>query len=136
MADTPRLSGLSDSALTELARLAGEAQPGPWGSGSFYDSQRRPPSHLRAKVWSADEGPCDVAYTVSPEDARFIAATDPATVTAIVAELLSLRGEVAAVEAMCEETETRLVGDGGMSIDRLWIGKIRSTLAVPDRGPS
>ena len=74
------MTRLTDDALAELARLAGEATPAPWRTvvkGNTVQSL-------------AIEGVCS---GISPKTGNgpYIAAADPSTVAALVAELVELR---------------------------------------------
>lgn len=86
---------LAPAVLAGLAERAKAATPGPWRWSGGMDS--------RAIVLADDEG-FKVRIDGHP-DAEFIAAADPQTVGALVAEVEALRAVVARVEALCAEAE-------------------------------
>lgn len=98
------MTRITDAALDELARLAGEATPGPWSSqaGDRYQGRRTTavvsygPDDVTARGAFAEvPWPDDIraaaGWSAADADARFIAAADPATVASLVGEVRRLR---------------------------------------------
>lgn len=85
------MTHLDDAALDELARLAGEATPGPWTARTDLDSSgefdielsRHGGTIFGLRGWRRD---IDAAVQLIG-DATYIAAANPATVAALVAEV-------------------------------------------------
>jgi hypothetical protein len=77
-----RLSPLSDRKLGELARLARTATPGPWVV-----------SHDPDGIYTREPGALLIAEAQTLVDEVFIAAADPTTLLALVAEIRRRRAE-------------------------------------------
>lgn len=76
----------------ELKRLADAATPGPWGwDGSYICPARTEDGTTYIESWRA------VADAHDMENVRFIAAANPATVLALIAEVEQLRAERASM---------------------------------------
>ena len=99
------MTHLDDAALDELARLAGEATPGPWEEcgharggcccGNVWSLPLDFPvantnTDPKQEYWS-------IPKSTVPNNAAFIAAANPATVAALVAEVRQLRQCLAGV---------------------------------------
>lgn len=100
------MSGIDDAALVELAALAEAATAGPWWrSGSSIETEHVcSPSHGCWPVADTSPGTkpdgTKQDRDVIKADAAFIAAANPQTIAALVAEVQRLRTVEAAVEAL------------------------------------
>lgn len=107
------MSGIDDAALVELAALAEAATAGPWWrSGSSIETEHVcSPSHGCWPVADTSPGTkpdgTKQDRDVIKADAAFIAAANPQTVAALVAEVQRLRTVEAAVRSLAAEWDVR-----------------------------
>lgn len=129
----------------ELARLAEAATPGPWVSQGRYIGT---PKHMSYVGEVRDQNGNWSDTTKSRSDAAFIAAANPATVLALIAEVAALNdyGKSVAKEALAYRNALLLVKDRlktwpiddhencmcGSSIDSHNMGSGHSPVAVAD----
>ncbi len=122
----------------ELARLAEAATPGPWKAcGTIYE-------HMNCEVRGGEKGEGQAIAQVwdgpnAFKDGQFIAAANPATVLALIAENQALRGERDAAQSgveawahVCESLEAHLqdrVAMQDVSNPERYLSILRSNIA-------
>ena len=88
MSTTGLVMTVTDELLAELEEAASNAAPGQWSyDGSYVCTMRQDGETVYVESWNP------VADALLSKNAKYIAAANPATITALVAELRRLRAE-------------------------------------------
>lgn len=88
---------LTDELIAELEAAANAAAPGPWGyNGSCVCPSRTEDGTTYVELWKS------IADCYQPENARFIAQANPATILALLAHVADLKRQLAAASVDAE----------------------------------
>lgn len=100
---------IADDVLEEMAAAARDATPGPYRTGSGHARIEGPTVLVGTeKIAVATCGPHRDAQSIA--DAEHLAGCDPATIAALVAEIVELRAEYAQLRTRLEKRGRRLAG--------------------------
>ena len=94
---------VTDELLAELEESAKGATPGPWNyDGSYVCTMRQDGETFYVESWNP------VADALLSKNVKYIAAANPATITALTAELRRLRAENAELERVVKDVRWRV----------------------------
>ena len=89
---------VTDELLAELEEAASNATPGPWSyDGSYVCTMRQDGETVYVESWNP------VADALLSKNVKYISAANPATITALTAELRRLRAENAELGGLLRE---------------------------------
>ena len=95
---TPPVMTVTDELLAELEEAASNATPGPWSyHGSYVCTMRQDGETVYVESWNP------VADALLSKNVKYISAANPATITALTAELRRLRAENAELGGLLRE---------------------------------
>ena len=94
---------VTDELLAELEEAASNATPGPWSyDGSYVCTMRQDGETVYVESWNP------VADALLSKNVKYISAANPATITALTAELRRLRAENAELARVVKDVRWRV----------------------------
>jgi len=118
---------VTDELLAELEEAASNATPGPWNyDGSYVCTMRQEGGTVYVESWNP------VADALLSKNVKYIAAANPATITALTSELRRLRAENAELAQSLAESRANDQAAMGWLTSLRWASGDRGELMLPE----